>query len=228
MKTYPFTLLLAGCIFLNANNQLSNLCKIIDHIIIPEESIYRAFNEEGSLPKIESPCSEWTYTFFKEINGNQAIAIKGEGAGTSIKKLEFPTIFIYHQNKIPDDVKNAYQGCYLGNTKLDNPYYYLYNRMEKAVGLESKYFKTEKGLYLGMSVEQLTKIYGNPHIIEIINFKPQKVLKFKWEVFGEEDSRYFKIIPKEMICTDILAKFRLYVTITEGKVEQIEIGYDML
>jgi len=210
-------LLLSGYILASNNTNNNDSCKILDDIIIPQNMITKSISNYESERAHKFNCAE--LVIFKEKTGSKVIAINSEGAGST---EHFPHIFIFNINNIP---KKLYNHCTLdvkGNQKSQ-----LISIIAGSSAIESKYFATEKGLELGMDIDKVIKKYGKPDMIDIVDFKP-KVLINKWEVFGYEDSNYFQSIPKQMICKEIPAKFRLYITTKNNIVEQIEMGYDVL
>ena len=217
MKKYLFFILIAlyfliGFTMTSAKN---SICSIIDDVQITDEMISDYYN---SLTPKDKEYFSWTVPFFISKDNNQIIYI--EICCAHFHKLH---IYIFDKINIPQELLDLYNMNYKKGYLKEDAVTYIKNRIENAIRVDSKYFITKKGAKLGMSSKDIVSIYGTPHYIEIVKFKPKKILRFKWKVFGFTEADHFGNIPKENVCKQLECNHEISVDFVDDKAVVIHI-----
>jgi len=157
--------------------------KIFSDIVDKKEKIYNDAKDKTDDLLIKSDDSLF---FFKNIENDQIIAVDIT-AGAQ-------TIYIFHNKLLPNILLNRYNELIAENNRISTtegdilnitPKRYLLKKTTYADTLDIKYFRTRKGVSLGMTSNEIKNIYGPPN--EIKEEKAHNIRRYIWHVYGKYD-----------------------------------------
>ncbi len=199
----------------NPQEKTNEACRCIDDVKISMGEIQEAEKKQGN-------CMVVGYCFFKEEKSDQVIAVQ---QGCSCFGGKLPSIILFNKKEVPEKIIDDYKDRSDEKDQEKTPLQYVQEKIDNAAVVEKKYLSTKKGLDVGMSVDDVIKIYGDPHEKEVVSEEPVKVLVYKWKVLGKIHEKSLKDDPEKKICPEIEVGFDVSVTFEDGKVKLIHMGY---
>jgi len=185
-------------------------CNIIDDIKINKYLL-------NQVEKSQNDQLVIGYYFFRNDKTKQ---IMGINLGCCMSKDE---IFIFYRKMIPKKLIDFYDYRYKHGSLEVSPKKYIKDRLRNAYPISARYFVTQKGIKLGMSLRQVIEKYGLPDYIEILQFHPKRILEAKWQALGTAIKYYFKDIPDEKVCKDIDVYYEVSIKFVDDKAVSIHI-----
>lgn len=197
-----------------SSSSLADPCKCVDDHTLAKETLEEAEKAQGD-------CTGLGFCYFRDRESDQAVAVQ-IGCGCLMGK-PFAVVY-FHEGDVPESMVRDMK-LYLRFHKTDKTTEdYTRDRIADAPEIEPKHFATRKGAKLGMSPEEIKKIYGEPHSSEDAGGEPKKTV-YKWEVHPKSAEAAPEGGKPRVICGDLDARYTLSVTFVDGKAVLIEVGY---